>query len=291
MRRQRPVWLSSIKPQDIVYDAEHDEYRDIRWSEQPDQERKDRRIEQDEVERRASVIPEIGGGHLDGSDSDDDSFYSADEDGQEMWSGGEEDDDSHMFFDAASVISPSSRTGSRPSSVVGEVFAQSDVLTDDFQSCKGSISESTLDSDQIGIAGGDDNIDRSTTSLPVPIPVPVPMPPQTNEVEKNESDKFEPEIIEKATLSRSAKKLLSMGNHIIDTNVYLLERLSNRTVLSIMTAYYITFCVLIVYSLVYVYNESERTDQVAIVPGVTNRSTAGGYNETAYICFPPTSSE
>ena len=37
MRRQRPVWLSSINPQNIVYDAENDDYRDGRWGEQPDQ--------------------------------------------------------------------------------------------------------------------------------------------------------------------------------------------------------------------------------------------------------------
>lgn len=284
------MWLSSIKPQNIVYDIEHDEYRDVRWNEQPDQlaqERKDRRIEEDEVQKRmtASVLPEMDGGDLDGSD--DDSFYSIDEDFEDE----DEEESEMMFFDAASAMSPrSSRAGSRPNSLVAEVFAQSDLMTDDFQSCRGSISESTLGSDQVGITGGDDNIGRSpsTTSLPipVPVPVPVPMPPQTNEIKKNEPDKFESEVIEKATLSRSAKKLLSMGNHIRDTNVFLLERLSNRTVLAIMTVYYSTFCVLIVYSLVFVYNESERTDQVAIVPGLTNSSAGGGYNETEYICFP-----
>lgn len=309
MRRQRPVWLSSIKPQNIVYDAENDDYCDIRWGEQPHP--LPRSIEREAVERRMTasngdIIHHAGTSPLspvpeddEPDGSGDDSFYSVDGDCDLAWIAEDGEDDKEeedmLFFNATSVVSPSSRPSSRPNSVADGVLALSDTMPDDFdfQSCRGSISESMVGGDRYsaGAAKGAAAAQDDDVSPPVPVPLLVPSIDTSNkspaEEATNENEKGEPEM-EKAILSRSAKKLLSMGNHIKGTNVYLFERLSNRTVLGIMTAYYITFCLIIVYGVVSIYKDDQRTTPMAIVPGITstrtNSSITGG--ETKYTCFP-----
>ena len=282
MRRQRPVWLSSIKPQNIVYDAKNDDYCDVRWGEQPHP--LSRSIEREAVERRMT----------DGSG--DDSFYSVDGDGDLSWiaEDGEDDDEEEdmFFFDAPS------RPSSRPNSVAVGVLVLSDAISDDFefQSCRGSISESMNGGDRFSAGAAKGAAAAQDDDVSPPVPVPLLVTPidtsnksqaeeATSENEEGETIMAEPEM-EKAILSRSAKKLLSMGDHIKDTNVFLLERLSNRTVLGIMTAYYITFCLLIVYWVVSIYKDDQRTTPMSIVPGITstNSSITGG--EAKYTCFP-----
>lgn len=184
-------------------------------------------MEQKEVERRMTAE-----GWYDGRQEllPDDAF---DEDVDE-----EEDDD--VFYDAQYNIAATRSRSSRPSSVrSGLVISDIDIANDDFQSCRASLNESLFGSDdQFNMESVDivrnDSISIGHYGHFLSSPSSSAAAPSICAEDEEEKDEDGGSVIEevqevkeeieRANLTASARKLLSMGAHIKDTNVFALER-------------------------------------------------------------------